>query len=205
MRRRGRRAEMVRARSARRLLGAGAGAAFAFAVGCAAQAAVLTATPASSSVAAGEDVQIELLVELGAGEVASIFEADFELVGVGVVADVALEAGGPTWSQVEGNVAGGFASLSLTSSNQPGTRRLGLLTVTGVAGGVLEVRLGEGAILQRDTNSDPFIADVPLATEPETLLASIEVVPEPAATLASLAALVSLAWLARRPSAVRGA
>jgi hypothetical protein len=158
-----------------------------------APAAVIVATPQSTEIDVGAQVVIDVQVQLGVGEMASIFEADFELVGFGTVAGVTLAPGGPTWPSSDGNVAGGVASVSLTSNNAGSNRRVGQLTVTGVQAGTLEVRLGQDTILQRDIVAEPFFEDVPLTTAPDTLLASVDVVPEPDAFLLGAGAVAALA------------
>lgn len=163
-----------------------------------APAAVLQATPSTDTIDVGEPVVVELAVQLGAGETASIFEADFQLVGLGTIAGVTLVPGGPTWPNADGSVAGGFAMVSLTSNNAGGTRRVGQLTVTGTQAGALQVRLGAGTLLQRDLVADPFIENVPLATAEGTLLATINVVPEPNALALGTSAAVALLQLQRR-------
>ena len=163
-----------------------------------APAAVIQATPSTDTIDAGEQVVVEVAVQLGAGETASIFEADFQLVGLGTIAGVTLVPGGPTWTSVDGSVAGGFAMVSLTSNNAGSTRRVGQLTVTGTQAGKLEVRLGADTILQRDIAASPFIENVPLATAAGTLLATINVVPEPDALALGASAAVALLQLQRR-------
>ncbi len=179
-----RRALSVRVAAAAALLLVGAGSA---------PAAVIQATPVSSEINVGQQVIVDVAVQLGVGETASIFEADFALVGFGTIAAVALSPGGPTWPNAEGNVVGGVATVSLTSNNAGNTRRVGQLTVTGSHAGTLEVRLGQDTILQRDIPAEPFFANVPLTTATDTLLATINVVPEPASLALGGAAIAALA------------
>jgi hypothetical protein len=185
-------------RSRRPLIDAVAIVALLLAMAGRAPAAVIQATPATDTIDAGEQVVVELAVQLGAGETASTFEADFQLVGLGTIAGVTLVPGGPTWTSVDGSVAGGFAMVSLTSNNAGSTRRVGQLTVTGTQAGKLEVRLGADTILQRDLAASPFIENVPLATAAGALLATINVVPEPDAFALGASAAVALLQLQRR-------
>lgn len=180
-------------RSRRPLTGAVATLALLLAMAGRAPGAVIQATPATDTIDVGEPVVVDLVVQLGAGETASIFEADFQLVGLGTIAGVTLVPGGPTWTSVDGSVAGGFAMVSLTSNNAGGTRRVGQLTVTGTQAGALQVRLGAGTILQRDLVADPFVENVPLATAEGALLATINVVPEPDALALGASAVAALA------------
>jgi hypothetical protein len=80
------------------------------------------------------------------------------------------------------------------------------LTVTGLAPGTFQVLLGEGSFAQRDTDTPPFVVDLPFAPSSGTLLATLTVVPEPTTALLTGLGLVGLAgarWRARHAGTVR--
>jgi len=145
----------------------------------AAGAANITASPSASEVGVGDAFQIDLFLELESGEEASVFEAAFELGGLGVVAgNEDLTPGGPGWDGAAGDVTGTEAFVSAFSSNQGGSRLVGSLSLEALAPGVLQVVLGPFPLVQKDLAEDPFVEDVPLSTAVGATLASVTV-PEP--------------------------
>jgi hypothetical protein len=169
-----------------------------------ASAAEITASPPTASIGIGGEAVIDVDLALAGEEVASIVEAGFEMTGYESVADVALTPGGPTWPP-SGTFGGIFSNVALVqldadSENAGGVRRVAELVVSGLASGVFELRLAEGATVRAFTPADPFYTEVPLDTATGTLIATVTV-PEPrVGAAASLVALVALSRSRRRPA-----
>lgn len=149
--------------------------------GGAANAATLTAIPAMDELLIGQTTSLEIVLELDAGEVASVFEGRFNLGGLGSVANASLTAGGPTWSSSVGNISGTQAIVSLTSDNQGGNRLGATLGVTGLALGVFEVSLGSPTFASFDIDDPPFLQELDITNTTGEVLTSVNVVPLPSA------------------------
>jgi ELWxxDGT repeat protein len=135
------------------------------------QAATINAILAPGTLGVGDSFEIEISLDLGANEEASVFEARFDLLGLEHVSDITLSEGGETWDLSVGNFLDSQALLSLTSANTGGIRQVAVLSGTLSAPGPFGVTLAPGTIVQKDLAGPPFIEDVVLETMPGTLLA----------------------------------
>ena len=164
-----------------------------------ANAATLDASVVKDTIQVGETTSVALALSLEAGEVASVFEGRFDLLGLGLVADANLVAGGPTWTSSFGNISGSSqAILSLTSDNQGGDRLVGSLQVTGVHPGIFEVALGDPTFAASDITTPPFLEDVNITNPIGEVLGSVQVVPIPAAVWLFGSGLLGLIGIAKR-------
>jgi hypothetical protein len=131
---------------------------------------------------------LSIFLNLDAGEVASLFEGEFTLTLIGVLATPAESAVELEWTGVVANATG--SAWSDTSDNEPGQRLVAqwLIDATGASeGDFFQADLGFGTFAGRDLTEDPFFELVPIDTSTGSLLARINVVPEPAtATLVLL-------------------
>ena len=125
-----------------------------------ANAATITASAAMDEILIGQTTSLEIVLELDAGEEASVFEGRFDLGGFGTVADAGLNAGGPSWSSSFGNISGAQAIVSLTSDNQGGDRLVGTLGLTGLALGIFEFTLGSPTFASFDIDDPPILQDL---------------------------------------------
>jgi hypothetical protein len=172
-------------------------------------AADVSASAMSNSIGVGESTEIEVRLDLGAGELASIFEGRFDLVGSGsVIEDVVpldLTAGGPTWGASAGGIVGTQAQVSMTSSNAGGSRLVATLTIVGMAAGTFQVELGSGSFAQRDLDVSPFFEDVALTTPTGSVLVTVTVTggPQPVPALGRVGLLILVGSLLVSPAFVR--
>ena len=161
-------------------------------------AASVSAIAVSESIVVGESTDIEVRLDLGAGENASIFEGHFDLTGSGSVMEEVvptdISAGGPTWGSSAAGVVGTQARVSMTSSNLGGSRLVATLTVTGMAAGTFQIEFGDGSFAQRDIDVAPFFEDVFLTTTTGSVLAIVTVA-EPVPALGPVGVVMLLASL----------
>ena len=152
-------------------------------------AATIFAVPTASEINVGDQISIELFVDLdaGAGEVASLFEGRFFLVGPGLMSVDPLGFG-MTWDDSalpDGpNAASTNVVMSLlASSNRSDHSLLGTLLLTASAPGTISIRLDPSTFLQKDLVTAPFFEGVPIQNVPGSDLSTIVVVPEPSTCL----------------------
>lgn len=152
----------------------------------AANAATIVAIPSAAQVAVGEQLTIELHVNLGVGESASIFQGEFSLSGPGLMSVDPIGYGG-TWASTFPNAptaASASATMSLTSaSNRSDHSLLGTLIVDTSAAGLISLLIDPDTFLQRDLAIFPFFEEVTLQNAMGSELTQITVVPEPSAAL----------------------
>jgi len=157
------------------------------------EAATLRAVPGQSVIQLGETITIDIFVDLAPGEVASVFEARFDIVGLGTVASLdRFVADGPTWDLTEENVAGNRGTVSLLSDNAGGSRLSVSLDLTALAEGEIAIVFAPNFILERDIQSFPFLESVPLTTPVGSTLSTVSVVPEPSTGLLVAMAVAAL-------------
>lgn len=166
--------------------------------GGATNAAMLTGSVGNDTIGIGQSTMVDISLDLAAGEVASVFEGRFDLIGLGTVADASLAPGGSSWSSSFGNITGNQAIVSLTSDNIGSNRLVGSMEVTGLSYGTFEVRLGDPTFASFDTQTAPFLEPVNILMTDGDLLASVRVVPLPATLPLFGSALVGLAFGATR-------
>jgi hypothetical protein len=168
-----------------------------------AMAATVEAQPASETIAIGASTTIAVNLVLAPLEDASLFELTIDLAGSGTtVANVMLTPCAGWAGLADGTLSASEATVSCTSGaeNQTGTLLSAELAVTGLALGSFEIMLGSDSFAQRDTDTFPFVEDVPLLPVAGTVLATVTM-PEPRTALLQGIALVALAgvsWRARR-------
>jgi hypothetical protein len=163
-------------------------------------AATVTAESTAAMIAPGGSATVSVNLVLDAAEAASLHELTLDLTGVGTaVTSVVLTPCGGWEGLQDGTLSSVQATLSCTAAaqNQIGTLLSAELTVTGLAPGSWEVRLGAGSFAQRDTDTAPFVEDVPLSPAPGMLLATLTV-PEPNQLLSLAAGCIFLVWVAQR-------
>jgi hypothetical protein len=171
-------------------------------------AATITGTPASDAILVGETVTIDVDLVLDAAEVASVLELKLDLDGLDSVVkldDVSTDfVFCQSWSGLkDGSVVDSNATVSCTSENEGGTRLSASLSVTGLGLGLFRILLGPGSFAQQDTETFPFIEDLPLDPSPGTVISSVAVVPEPGAGAMTGLGLAALAMLRRRVASER--
>ncbi len=165
----------------------------------AANAATISATAGLNEIKINEATQVDIFLDLAPGEVASVFEGRFDLVGNGTVVDTSISnAGGITWDSSFGNIAGNQVILSLTSDNQEGNRLVGTLDLVGLSLGNFQLLLGSPTFASFDIDVAPFLENLNISNPDGDLLASVQVVPIPAAFPLFGAALAGLFVFARR-------
>ncbi|RZI86312.1 MAG: hypothetical protein EOP38_02020, partial [Rubrivivax sp.] len=145
-----------------------------------ASAATVSAVAANDKINIGESTSIDFFLNLSATEVASIFEGNFGIGGLGTVASATITGTGPTWPNAASNIVGGNATLSLTSNNlgDP-TRLLATLNVTGLSAGKVDITFNDATFAAFDIPAFPFAENLVLGNSSGQVLASIAVVPEP--------------------------
>lgn len=153
-----------------------------------------------ADIAVGESAVVAIYLVLEESELASSFEADFELAGTDL-ADVTVDLGrvdpglAPlgegSWTSVFSNIGDGLAQISLTRDDAGGVSLVAdLLVASNGTEGVFEVLFAGGAA-NGDSDDPPFFVVVPIGTMEGEALATIRV-PEATATSGSLAAIVAL-------------
>jgi len=155
---------------------------------------------------------VEIYLDLEAGEVASVFEADFDILMTGswtVTLDLSevnpgvIPFGVGTWPNAVGNDTSTRISVSLTSENEGGERlvaQLDLVRDVPASPAVFELFLGSDSdeiIVAMDVTGGT--QDVPL-TSPN-LGARLFVTPEPSTSFLLLAGLMGLTVVGRQPRA----
>ncbi len=166
-----------------------------------ASAAMISGYAENDVIGIGETTTVNITLELAPGEVASVFEGRFDLVGLGSVADANFTPGGTSWSSGFGNIVGTEAIASLTSDNIGDNRLIGSFDVTGVSVGAFDILLGSPTIASFDTATAPYLESLDITTDSGSSLASVQVVPLPATLPLFGSALVGLAFgtTRRRP------
>jgi hypothetical protein len=164
-------------------------------------AATIAATPTSETISVGGQATIHFDLVLDAGEPASVLELKLDLVGLGGIADADLTPCGGWGGLRDGGVSGSQAIASCTAGAQQetGTVLSAEISVTGLAPGIFQLFLAADTFAQRDTDTPPFVEDLPLGPSTGTLLATVTVVPEPATALLGGFGLLALAAARRRP------
>jgi hypothetical protein len=162
-------------------------------------AASLTATALDEMLAPGGTTTVSVSLELGEGEVASVFEGTIQLMGstLDVTSTITAPVSiGLSWPGALQNVQDDQVSLSLTSSNAGGNRLLASFEITvGQEAGTLTVLMLDGAFAQRDLDQPPFTMDVPIDNV-GLPLAQISI-PEPSTALLHMTALLTLMGVRR--------
>ena len=171
-------------------------------------AATVMAEPTSQTVGLGGSTTISVNLVLDPVEAASLLELTLDLTGGGTIVTTAVLTPCGGWEGLrDGTISDVQATVSCTSQaqDQVGTVLSAELSVTGLALGSFQVLLGADSFAQRDTDTPPFVEDVPLSPSAGTLLATVTV-PEPGTALlggSALAALAGLRWGARHPRMTR--
>jgi len=158
-----------------------------------------------ADLALGETATIAIYLVLGSGELASSFEAGFDLSGA-YAFDVEIDLGrvdpglAPlgvgTWTDSEANIEGAQARVSLLREDQGGESLVADIVVSALEEeGLFDVMLADREATG-DLDDPPYFIIVPIGTATGTVLATIAV-PEPEAAAQSAAALLALAWLIR--------
>jgi hypothetical protein len=170
-----------------------------------ASAATISAVASGHGFLPNNAFDVDISLDLGVGEEASVFEGRFDLIGVGTVVQNLgsgdVLAGGPSWDSAFGNIVTSQLLLSLTSSNTGGSRLVGRVRVTGLASGIFQIRLASGTFAQRDIPAPPFVLDVPITTPPGTVLVEVQIDAPQVPALGPAGALAlagALAWTGRR-------
>ena len=141
-----------------------------FAISAATDAASLKARITSAPPVTGERFMLEVLLQLDASESASVFEAQFELHGLGQT--VAFAADGPannpdsSWTSAQSHWQGSVLRVSLTSDNTGGTRQVVGVALVGLEPGPVELHLAAQPIAQTDEDAYPYLVDIPLSLPP---------------------------------------
>lgn len=177
----------------------GVAVALAFWLATAAQAATLTAMPVDEVILTATSTTVMITLDLAPGELVSVFEGHFDMVGLGVVASAVLDAGGPSWPAGSsfGSIAADRAIVSLTSANDGGNRLVAAFEVTGLSPGVFEIVYNNLSFAAFDIAGPPFLQDMPLTNTHGMVLARITVVPVPAAVVLLGPALLLLVGMRR--------
>jgi hypothetical protein len=144
-----------------------------------ANAAFISANAELDQISIGEETTIDIILELGLTEEASVFEGRFNLFGLGVIASVDLEPGGPSWTSGVGNINDSQVILSLTSDNQGGDRLVASMLLTGLNPGTFEVILDDPTFASFDIDDPPYLQDIGITNTSGDVLASVNVVPIP--------------------------
>ena len=162
-------------------------------------AASVSALITSDTLAINDTAQISLILHLGPGEEASVFEGIFNLNGLGTVASASLNSGGPSWPSAFGNIVGDQALLSLTSGNNAiSSRLLGAIDILALNPGTFDVIFNDATFAAFDIDVNPFIQDLALSNINGEVLASATVVPVPAALVLFLSGIGGLSIVSRR-------
>ena len=161
-------------------------------------AAVVTASVDQDPIGISDTAVVELFLELGSGEVASVFDGVFDLNGLDTVATASLTAGGPTWDSSFGSIMGSRVTVSLTSDNLGGSRLVATLEVVGLAPGTFEVLFNDSTSASFDIDDPPFAEQVDITNADGELLGSVTVVPVPAALPLLGSALIGLVFGLKR-------
>ncbi len=164
----------------------------------ASNAAVVTASVDQDPIGINDTAVVELFLELGSGELASVFDGVFDLTGLDTVATASLTAGGSTWDSSFGSIMGSRVTVSLTSDNLGGDRLVATLEVVGLAPGTFEVLFNDETSASFDIDDPPFVEEVNITNADGDPLASVTVVPVPAALPLLGSALVGLAFGLKR-------
>jgi hypothetical protein len=155
-----------------------------------ASAATITAAPDSGVFRPGESVEVDLVLNLEAGEVPSLFQVGFPFIGGGTVADVWLAAIGDTWLNRASIIEPDGLLLWLISNDLGGDRVLASIILDFNAAGTFRIMfLNAFACLDGDPYPCPRFVDTP----PGTVLAVFEVIPEPSTLLLAAIGLALLA------------
>lgn len=153
----------------------------------------------------GETATVAVYLLLDPGELASAFEAGFDLSGAEAMqVEVDLSRVDPglaplgvgTWTDTEANIVGDQVRVSLLRDNLGGDSLVADIVVTSIGGpGLFEVLLADREATG-DLDDPPFFQVVPIGTASGTVLATIEV-PEPDAMALAVVALLVASALAR--------
>lgn len=173
-----------------------------------ANAASITATPQASQINVGERVSVEIRLQLEPGESASAFQATFAASGPGLVS-IDPNGFGDTWFSplgfpVLGTGEAATATVSLTADgNRSDHDLLATISVVGTSIGLIALELDatRDLLLQRDFGST--LEDIALDQGPGSMLAQIEVVPEPSTGLLIGLGISGLAWRRRESGTAR--
>ena len=158
-----------------------------------------------ASIDAGDTAVVAVYLLLEPGELASTFEAGFDLSGAdGMDVEVDLGRVDPglaplgvgTWTSTEANIVGDQVRVSLLREEQGGESLVADIVVTAlVEPGLFEVVLADREATG-DLDDPPFFVVVPIGTLPGAVLATIAV-PEPGTSALGAAALLALLFLGR--------
>jgi len=147
-------------------------------------AASVSALASKSTIQIGESTTVDLLLNLGPEEAASVFEGTFPISGLDTVVSANISAIGPTWPNAASNILNDSALFSLTSNNNSDpTRLLATLGITGLSNGVSEITFDSSTFAAFDIPTFPFSQNLVLTNTSGEVLAGITVVPEPSAVL----------------------
>ncbi len=158
--------------------------------GVTADSAQISAIPSTDILSVSETAQIDIYMELDPTEAASVFEGVFDLEGYATSVALALTSGGASWPNAFGNIIGDQLRLSLTSNNDGTAMRLvASLNVTALAPGFFVLSYNDATFASFDIDIAPFTQDLPLNNYDGQVLASIRVIPLPAAAWLLISAL----------------
>lgn len=161
---------------------------------------VVSDASGSATVEPGAALTVSIFLDLAGSEVASSFDAAFDLVVLGVLASPDPASVGSEWLSVVESSVGAQSSWAEISANAGGQRLVARWIVDASAaapGALFRSFLAPGAVAGRDLDEDPFFALVPIDTASGTLLAEVLVVPEPASGALASLGLLALGFASR--------